>query len=96
MSEDGTTYTHAVTTGRAGLAMDINTEQRHPFSGAFGNRRIESHPVLKRVNVVYVGGTVQSYDSDELVLGSPGGVNEQLLWWDKAHDLFRPGVLLDH
>ncbi|KPK49384.1 MAG: hypothetical protein AMK72_04675 [Planctomycetes bacterium SM23_25] len=93
LSEQGATYEYAEKTGRAGLAMDVNAEETHPFTGAFGKRRIESHPVLGRANVSYIGGSVQSYDSEKLLLRAPGGLAQQLLWWDQAHDLFRPGLL---
>jgi len=80
------TYWSAMSAGRPGLAMDINAEEGHLYSGAYDpGQRLEPHPVLGRANVSYIGGHVGTYDSEEVMLLSPGRRDQKLLWWDEVH-----------
>ena len=81
------TYEYTEAAGWRALAMELNAEPGCGYLGAFGSGRIESHPMLGRTNVVYIGGQVKAFDSDDLLLRAPGLTDQKLPWWDKANGL---------
>ena len=84
---EGATYAVAQTNGRRALTMDINAQMGHAYRGEYQDRAWESHPIVERLNVLYIDGTVLSLRNDSLILKYPGGYIEELLWFDGAHNL---------
>ena len=80
-----TTYTAAALAGKSALAMDINAEEGHKFHGDFEGYDWVSHPVMGKVNISYIEGTVRSAPTSEVILRYPAGREEELDWFDQAH-----------
>jgi prepilin-type N-terminal cleavage/methylation domain-containing protein len=81
------TYRYVETAGWRALTMELNAEPGCGYIGAFGSGAIESHPLLGRTNVCYIGGHVKAFRNDELLLRAPGHTDQKLPWWTKAHGL---------
>jgi len=81
----GATYQEAVDTERTALAMDVNCEAGHSYTGDYEGRDWPSHPVVGKVNVSYASGSARALDAETGRLAYPGGDLEELEWFDKAH-----------
>ena len=66
--------------------MDINCEGM-PYVGANVGPDIVSHPIVGRVNVSFIDGSVESHPNTEVKLLQPWGAVEKMVWWDQAHAL---------
>ncbi len=81
-------YQSAIVDGWAALVMDINAQPGCGYIGAFGpGERIESHPLLKKTNVGYIGGNIRAFGSDDLLMKAPGSTRLKVAWWAQANDL---------
>lgn len=83
----GATYDHVLSFGRGALVMDINCAEGHQYTGDYEDHAWRSHPPLDKVNVAFASGAVISADGEGLRLEYPAGPFEELLWFQKAHEL---------
>ena len=81
----GATYQRAGALKHRAMIMDLNLEPGHPYLGEYKGRAWVSHPLVKRVNIGYIDGSVQDAHVDELKMFYPGGAFEELDWFDRAH-----------
>lgn len=84
---EGATYSRAQQEGRSALAMDLNAEVGHRFSGEFAGRPWVSHPGIDAINIVFIDGSVDQAGIDDCRLRYPAGAVDELAWFNRAHAL---------
>src|SRR4051812_19736463 len=77
----GATYSRDRATRRTAEVMDLNADPGHAYTGEYEGRAWVSHPVVKRVNVGFLDGSVQEYGLAEVKLYFPAGSAEELQWF---------------
>ena len=80
-------YAQALKEGKAAMIMDINCEDKAPYTGDFADHAWQAHPSVGRVNVGFVDGSVTDGDGEELILRPHGTEAEELTWFAGAHKL---------
>jgi prepilin-type processing-associated H-X9-DG protein len=78
------TYNRDIVNKRAAMIMDLNAEEGHSYVGEYSGRAWISHPMLKRMNVAFLDGSVMDFPINEIQLMFPGGSAEELAWFDAA------------
>ncbi len=80
----GVTYTTARKDGMQALAMDLNAEEGHAYTGEYAGRPWISHPNQKRFNVAYDDGSVKDLPVKDAALLFPADVTAEMAWVKRA------------
>jgi len=81
------TYQGDLDAGRPAMLMDVNCEAGHSYEGDYAERAWESHPIMDKINVAFLDGSVKKVENDTLILKYPGNTYEELIWFEDAHKL---------
>lgn len=90
------TFDRAREMDRYAVVSDMNTEEDHGFTGAFETGvPWVSHPQERRSNILFLDGSVDSSDNDEMILRNPPAKNMHHLsrqaWFEEAHTIYAGG-----
>jgi type II secretory pathway pseudopilin PulG len=85
----GATVQQERTRKRTAVVMDLNAESGHAYLGEYEGRAWVSHGRIGRLNVGFLDGAVLAFPVEDVLLKFPGGVLEELDWFEAAHSMAR-------
>ncbi len=82
------TYQGDLDAGRAAMIMDFNSQANFSYAGYYAiTQAWVSHPIMGRINVGFLDGSVGNFDNETLIQKEPCGEAERLEWFGDANKL---------